>query len=225
MSKFCCGCVVVGVEARAWHFPSLGQPTPDSLPLGTGLTYPVVPPHPVHPFLGWALVPAPLRRGKASLSVPCAAGLCWGNQLPEELGTPVAIGTGTPASPKGHRLHLSPPPLSRLCLYPSFNSACHLAAPRLNTTSPFALRPVLSSILWESKESHLWDAQPLINWAAGITMIATANDPNSHSNTSRLSIAGATHHLTMSHVCPQTFPDAYSSRGLRDPHRVLLASD
>lgn len=45
-------------------------------------------------------------------------------------------------------------------------------------------------------------------------MIATANNPNSHSNTSQVSIAGAIHHLTESHVCPQTFPDAHPSPGL-----------
>lgn len=106
MSKFCCGCVVVGVEARAWHFPSLGQPMPNSLPLGTGLTYPVVPPHPVHPFLGWALVPAPPPPGQ-SLS-QCS--LCYWSLLGES--TPRGAGNagryrhrhpsitkGPPASP------------------------------------------------------------------------------------------------------------------------------
>lgn len=53
-------------------------------------------------------------------------------------------------------------------------------------------------------------------------MIATANNPNSH-NTSQHSTVAATHLLSTSHVRPQTFPDANSLQGLRDPHGTLFA--
>lgn len=210
MSKFCYGCVVVGVEARAWHFPSLGQMVPDGLPSGTGLTYPVVPPHPNHPFSWWVLGPSPSTRQTPSGYSLC----CWsslGTQLPEGLGPPVSQGTGagstdnTPASPKGHCLHLCPPStFPPVCVLPSTWPVTSLP---LCSTQPHCLRrcqfapKCAPSILWESKESHLQDTQPLINWATGITMIATANNPNSHSNASQVS--------TLSHVCPQTLPGAW----------------
>lgn len=147
MSKFCYGGVATGVEARAWHFPSLGRPKPDSLPSGTGLAYPVVPPHPIHPFLRWALAPAPTPLPGQTLSQYSLC--CWsslGNQLPEELGTLVTIGTGTgstehPSITKGPR----PSPLPTPTLPPLSVSTCHLTVPPL-TTSLFALLPILSKM-------------------------------------------------------------------------------
>lgn len=134
--------------------------------------------------------------------------------------------TKGPHHPASSTLPVHPPPF--------FNLACHPTAP-LGSPTPSAQHnlPVctaansLQNLLLLScgnPKNAIPRTQLLISWATGIRVIATANNPNSHNNTSQLSIVGEIHHLlTTSHVCPQTSPDANSSQGLRDPPWTLLA--
>lgn len=137
------------------------------------------------------------------------------------------------ASPKGH-ITMPPAPSPFIRLLSSTWPATPLTAP-LGSPTPSAQHnlPVctaansLQNLLLLScgnPKNAIPRTQLLISWATGIRVIATANNPNSHNNTSQLSIVGEIHHLlTTSHVCPQTSPDANSLQGLRDPPWTLLA--
>lgn len=111
MSKLCCGVW----SWRRRHFPALGQPAPDS------------------PLTLWLLPTPPTPFQEPSL-IPYAAALLLENQLPEGLGTLATCPTGTgssrntPASPKGS-ITLPPASPTHPHLLPSFNLACHCAAP------------------------------------------------------------------------------------------------
>lgn len=140
MSKFCHGCVVVGVEARAWHFPSLGPMVPDSLLSDTGLTYAVGPPYPVH-RLRWVLGPLP-STGENPSGYPLC---CWSS-----LGTQLSDHPSLKAQVQGALEHPSitqgpvPSPLPTSHRHPSFSLACPLDAPRRDPSLPFAPLPILS---------------------------------------------------------------------------------